>query len=128
MATSKPQYAEGWKQFSLRIRFERAEGRCECLGQCGTHEGRCERRQGDPTSNPNYTVVLTVAHLDATGGVCQCAAETGVKCAIDEHVFAGCNRCHLIYDGPHHVANARRTRAAKSGQAWLGDLGETRPQ
>lgn len=118
----KPIYAEGWKEFSERIRFERAAGRCECTGECGQHEGRCERRQGDPTTNPSYTVVLTVAHLDAKGGICQCKAQTGVKCVIESHCKAMCNKCHLVYDSPHHVLNARRTRAEKVGQLWLGDM------
>ncbi len=54
------------------------------------------RRQGDPTSNPAYTVTLTVAHLDADGGPCRCAEEFGVKFDIEEHLKAMCNRCHLV--------------------------------
>jgi hypothetical protein len=118
----KPTYAEGWKEFSKRIRFERAEGRCECTGECGLHEERCERKEGSPTSNPNYTVMLTVAHLDAKDGICKCKEQTGIKCIIDDHCKAMCNRCHLVYDMPHHVYNARRTRAEKAGQQWLGDM------
>jgi len=36
-------YPRDWKQISHRIRFERADSRCECTGECGrnTHNGRC---------------------------------------------------------------------------------------
>lgn len=66
----KPQYDTGWKEFSRRIRFERAEGRCECEGECGlhrTHPGprRCVERDGEPAIWANGIVMLTVAHLEA---------------------------------------------------------------
>lgn len=110
-------YPANWKSVSLRIRVERAQGQCECTGECRLHDGRCERRQGDPTSNPTYTVTLTVAHLDADGGPCQCLEETGMKCANEEHLRGMCNRCHLVYDMPHHVRNAKATRTARKDAA-----------
>jgi len=113
---TKNRYADDWKDFSLRIRSERAGWRCECDGICGRHEGRCERRQGDPTTSATYTVVLTVAHLDYDGGACRCKAETGVKCANADHVLAMCAKCHLLIDLPSHMKNARETRAKKKDE------------
>lgn len=110
-------YPENWTEISLRIRLERAQGQCECSGECKSHTGRCERRQGDPTTNPEYAVTLTVAHLDADGGPCRCKEETGEKCGIDTHLKAMCNRCHLVYDMPHHIRNAKATRTAKKDAA-----------
>lgn len=39
---NRDRYPRDWKQISERIRFERAQGRCECEGECGrgTHTGR----------------------------------------------------------------------------------------
>lgn len=128
MAKVKPTYAEGWKEFSRRIRFERAEGRCECFGECGLHRTtpgprRCVEMDGQPAVWARGMVRLTVAHLDAAGDPCTCHARDGVKCVIESHVKAMCNRCHLRYDVDQHKANARRRRAAESGQSWLGDIG-----
>lgn len=59
-------------------------------------------------------VILTVAHLDHEGGVCDCKARTGLKCANPAHVKALCQSCHLRLDMPKHIENARRTRAARN--------------
>lgn len=108
-------YPPDWKEISRRIRYDRAGGRCECDGRCKRgHKGRCEARNGDPcATNPAAKVVLTVAHLDADDDVCHCKVETGKKCGIEEHLAAYCQGCHLIYDLPHHVRNAARTRRIK---------------
>ena len=37
MTMDRAAYPKDWDEFSRRIRFERAEGRCECLGDCGLH-------------------------------------------------------------------------------------------
>jgi hypothetical protein len=127
MSAQKPKYAEGWKEFSRRIRFERARGQCECEGECGLHRTnpgprRCVERNGEPAVWAGGKVMLTVAHLDAVGGPCDCHAREGIKCVIDSHVKAMCNRCHLRMDVDQHKANARRNRANKHGQQWLGDM------
>lgn len=127
MSKQKPTYAEGWKEFSRQIRFERAEGRCECEGECGLHRTnpgprRCVEMDGEPAKWAGGKVMLTVAHLDYVGGPCDCHSRTGVKCVNPEHVKAMCNRCHLRMDVPQHKANARRRRAREAGQQWLGDL------
>src|ERR1051325_557182 len=105
-------YSENWHEFSREIRFERARNRCEWCG--------AENHKPHPVTGSK--VVLTVAHLDGKDGICQCEKERGKKCAIAEHVVALCQRCHLTYDADRHKFNARRTRARRSGQQWLGDI------
>lgn len=107
-------YPANWSSFSLQIRRGRARDRCECKGECGTdHAGRCRQVQGQ---RKFYTIAgrlifstvwLTVAHLWKHGCGCE------VRCAIASHVKALCQACHLKYDMPVHVSNARRTRQAR---------------
>lgn len=52
--------------------------------------------------------VLTIAHLDHN------PANND-----DANLAALCQRCHLVHDTHQHHANARRTRAERSGQAWI---------
>ena len=118
-------YVGWWKQFSEYIRFERAENRCECTGECGRqHVGRCVAKNGDfklkgldvyERINGKFyarefwsRITLTVAHLDFDGGVCQCKKTHGIKCAIPSHCKAMCNGCHLMMDLPHHIENRRQ--------------------
>lgn len=98
-------YPPDWPAISLRIRTERAEGRCECVGECGRHDGpdRCTAVNGEPHPVTRSKVVLTVAHLNHQPADCR-----------DENLRAMCQRCHLNYDTDHHA----ETRAA-SKQAAL---------
>lgn len=95
-------YPKDWKQISQEIRFGRAGGRCECLGECGrgTHEGRCPNLHGGTAYGTGSKVVLTTAHLDHTPENCD-----------PENLRAFCNGCHLHYDKDHHAETAARTRA-----------------
>lgn len=96
-------YPKNWKEISHRIRFVRAEGRCECQGECGDdHGGRCEARHGHPHPVTESLVVLTTAHRN------HIPEQSG-----DDELFAACQRCHLKYDRHHHAANAKRTNEAK---------------
>lgn len=112
---NRRRYPANWRAISTRIRFDRAAGRCECAGECGTgHAGRCPARHGQPHPVTRSRVVLTVAHLDHTPENC---AETNLK--------AMCQRCHLAYDADLHATNAARTRHdnATAGMTPLFDLG-----
>jgi hypothetical protein len=131
----KKHYVGWWKQFSEYIRFERAENRCECTGECGmVHVGRCDARNGQykvkglsiletPIQGKFYDrehwsrICLTVAHLDFDGGVCRCKKEKGIKCAIPSHCKAMCNGCHLMMDLPHHIENRRNNLKAQKDAA-----------
>lgn len=104
-------YPKDWKAISKRIRFDRAQGRCECEGECGDRHGcngRCKALHGDPHPITGSRVVLTVAHLDHQPEECG-----------DANLKAMCQRCHLRYDAHHHATNARKTREAKAGQGAM---------
>jgi hypothetical protein len=98
---NRHRYGPDWPDFSRDIRFNRAEGRCECQGEClrGTHDGRCTNTHGQPAYGTGSKVVLTVAHLCHTP-----------ECR--EHVKAMCQGCHLHYDRDHHAATRAAARAA----------------
>ena len=113
---NRKRYPVNWKAISERIRFERAEARCECRGECGGQhtarhgypvEGRCQRVHTEPIPGKRACrlpslrgrVVLTVAHLDHQPENC-----------ADGNLRAMCQACHLRYDREHH-AETRRARA-----------------
>lgn len=109
---NRDRYPTDWPEISHRIRFGRAQGRCECDGRCGhDHGGRCTARHGEASPvNPRTTVILTTAHLNHRPEDCD-----------DDNLMAACQRCHLAYDRHLHVANARRTRDERRGQPSLLD-------
>lgn len=112
----RPRYPERWPLISQRIRSIRAEGRCECSGECGRAHpgGRCEERDGERarwSKDKPVTVVLTVAHLDH-----QPENNHG------DNLRAMCQRCHLTHDAEHHYqTRVRRQREAleSAGQLTL---------
>lgn len=100
---NKAKYPPDWKAISDRIRFERAGGRCECVGQCyavGYFADRCPRRHGDLLES-GRPCVLTVAHLNHDPADCR-----------DDNLRAMCQACHLRYDAAHHAETAAATRRA----------------
>ena len=113
-AENRKRYPRDWSEISARIRFERAAGRCECVGECGhDHGGRCEARHGEPHPVTGSKVVLTTSHRDHVPEHCD-----------DGNLFAMCQRCHLAYDRDLHAANAARTRALKTFTGQLPLFGE----
>ena len=110
--SQRARYPKDWKAISLRIR-ERADQRCECMGECGLHRTnpgprRCEETNRTKAKWANGQVVLTVAHLDHTPENCE-----------DDNLKAMCQRCHLRYDRDHHRKNAAATRRAKMNNLEL---------
>lgn len=111
---NRDKYPADWPAISARIRFERAEGRCECDGRCGiAHGGRCTARHGEPHPVTGSRVVLTVMHLDHDPGHND-----------DTNLMAGCQRCHLRYDSRLHAATAHRTRRGRLADGDLFDQPE----
>lgn len=96
---NKKRYPRDWNQISQRIRFERADGRCEFC-ELAVH--------GEPHPITGSLVVLTVAHLNHTPEDC-----------CDENLAAMCQRCHLTYDAQHHAETRRQTEREKRA---IGDL------
>lgn len=95
-------------------------GACHAKRDCGLHRTnpgprRCVERNGEKATWARGKVVLTVAHLNADGGPCRCDP----LCGNPEHLKAMCQRCHLRYDHPMHVRNARATVRGKKA---AGDL------
>lgn len=100
-ASQRSRYPINWRAISARIRFERAQGQCECAGECGLHIGRrCVEVHGQKAVWARGKVVLTVAHLDHMP-----------ENVDDSNLKAMCQRCHLVYDIDHH----RQTRAKAVG-------------
>lgn len=130
-------YPPDWPAISREIRARRANGQCECTGECGRHHGtRCAAinhatghrdrtgqwypykvgRDPEQWSKP-VLVVLTVAHL--WRGPCAAHHAAGIKCGDADHLKAMCQGCHLRYDLAHHVARRKRNRFEKKA---IGDL------
>jgi hypothetical protein len=100
-------YPPGWKAFSDTIRFGRANGQCECTGECGLHKRftggrRCIERHGQKAHFAKGRVILTVAHL------CKCSP----ICMNPDHVKAMCQRCHLRVDRFKHAATRKARQQA----------------
>lgn len=106
-------YPSNWNEISNYIRFERAQGQCECTGECGKHEGRCEARHSEPHPVTKTTVILTTAHMGTDTG------DKHNKMDVrPENLKAMCQRCHLLFDLDDHIAHAKTTRINN----WLDDL------
>lgn len=56
---NRDRYPKEWPEISRRIRFERAQSQCECIGECGrnTHRGRCPNVNGAPAYGTGSRVV-----------------------------------------------------------------------
>ena len=117
---NRDKYPKNWKEISTRIRFERAEGQCECEGQCGTDHTtefiyssfrRCQATHGDLHPVTGSKVVLTTMHLDHD--------PTNND---DNNLMAGCQRCHNRYDAP---MRRRGIEERKRAQQAVADLFET---
>lgn len=101
-------YPGDWDVTSRRLRFERAGGQCECQGECGIEHagGRCPELDGEVHSVTGSAVVLTVGHI-----------HHDPRRSADDELRAWCQRCHLRYDQPLHIANARRTASLRRIEA-----------
>ncbi|MDE2103462.1 MAG: hypothetical protein KGL39_39840 [Patescibacteria group bacterium] len=106
-AENKNRYPPSWPEISRRIRFERAESRCECEGECGIDHSaeelapeyqyrscertlRCIAEHGCIHPVTESRVVLTVAHLPG---------HPPEDCE-DASLKAMCQRCHNRMDMP----------------------------
>jgi hypothetical protein len=100
---NRDRYPANWPEITKAIK-ERADGRCECLGECGrgTHDGRCPNVHDGEAYGTGSEVVLTTAHLDHTPENCD-----------PENLRAMCQGCHLHYDAEHHAHTRAATHAAE---------------
>ena len=109
-------YPPNWRELSARVRFERARGRCQACGRPHLVKLRClpdgrwfddagkiwRDRRGRPARWPDLVeaarlrttrVVLAAAHLDHDPGNNRL-----------RNLRALCQRCHMLHDRPHHLA------------------------
>jgi hypothetical protein len=105
----RDRYPVDWPAISAEIRFKRAEGRCECRGECGgiRHMDwirrmnqlivRCAAIHAQLSPYSGSLVVLTTAHLDHTPENCD-----------PGNLRAMCQACHLAYDSEHHAQTRAR--------------------
>ena len=127
----RPLYPPHWRELSSHVRFERAQGRCQRCGRPHLVLLRClpdgrwfdeqaatwRDRQGRPARWPNLMeaarsrmtrVVLAAAHLDSD------PTNNRLK-----NLRALCQRCHMLHDRPHHLAQRWITYRRRSA---VGDL------
>jgi hypothetical protein len=124
-------YPIDWKELSRSVRFGRAKGRCETcrrphglIVQClpdgrwlDMAAGHWRNGQGQPCPLPSVEVIsrlrqtrvyLAAAHLDHDPTHNHMANLRGL-----------CQRCHMLHDRPHHLAQRRLAFRRR----WaLGDL------
>lgn len=113
MPMVRSRYPENWEQISYEIRFVRAGGKCE--GSPAYPE--CRAEHGKPHPVTGSIVVLTTAHIGAPlpdGMPGNAHNKMDVR---PENLRAWCQRCHLTYDLPDHIANRKRNRLLKLEQA-----------
>lgn len=79
-------YHPNWKAISRRIRFERAQNKCEW----------CQAENYQPHPVTGSKVILTVAHIDHNRDN-----------NADENLAALCQRCHLNHDRNQHAASRK---------------------
>ena len=89
---NKSKYPRNWKEISRRIRFDRADNKCEFCGAINY----------EPHPITKSKVILTVAHLNHNPQDC---SEGNLK--------ALCQKCHLNYDKEFHVINMKATLKRK---------------
>lgn len=102
-------YPADWRKIANHVKFSRAQGRCECTGECGLHQSRragtrCVELHGYPARFARGTICLTTAHL------CECQP----LCSDPAHLKAMCQRCHLRTDSAKHAATRQRRRPAQA--------------
>ncbi len=121
-------YPPNWDHISDMIRFGRAGGRCECLGEClrdhtngaGEVVERCAAAHSIRHPMTGSMVFLTTGHLDHTPENSDNPGGVFVELPLeDSNLRAWCQRCHLSYDRDRHVANAAATRERQSEQMRL---------
>lgn len=94
------EYPPDWPEISKRIRFERAQNKCECTGECNQHVGPCGAVNYEPHPVTGSKVVLTVAHWP----------DSNKYNVAEDNLHAWCQRCHLGADIKRHVRNRKYGR------------------
>lgn len=134
MPMDRSKYPKDWPQISRRIRFERAQGRCEwCdVPNYALRDNESliwvEASDVDQHGEPSFDleaatmIILTVAHLgvDKPDGTPGDKRDT-MDCRED-NLAALCQRCHLNFDRADHVQNRMRNRRARLVEAGQQEM------
>ena len=127
----RPLYPRHWRELSVRVRFQRAGGRCQSCGRPHLAQLRClpdgrwydeqaatwRGSRGRAARWPDLVealslrsthVVLAAAHLDGSPRNNRLA-----------NLRSLCQRCHMLHDRPHHLAQRWITYRRRYA---LGDL------
>ena len=127
-------YPYNWKAISARVRFERAQGRCESCGKphgervryltdgrwCDSEQGTWRDRAGglapwprldELISGRSMRVILAAAHVDHDP-----------RHNAYENLAAWCQLCHLRHDRKRHLEQRRITYRMRwaIGDFWEG--------
>jgi 5-methylcytosine-specific restriction endonuclease McrA len=127
----KKKYPKDWPQISRRIRFERAEGKCEWCGipnyalrdkdsSMYVTSADLELLDDVPFDLAKATmIILTVAHLGTPLPDGTPVSKQDTMDVRDENLAALCQKCHLDFDRADHLRNRiinRRRRLVEAGQ------------
>lgn len=119
MPMNRKLYPDNWEQITAQLKAQ-VGNRCE---ECGAPNGEWIIRDPNDTKSWIFAlhhdqdefefacvqpirVVLTTAHLDHNPGNND-----------RSNLRVLCQRCHLAYDLPHHIENAKKTRQQKKTEA-----------
>ena len=127
MPVDMKRYPKNWKKIVAKV-AKRSGGVCECTGECGAKhnsllgDNRCDAVNYEPHPITGSKVILTTAHL----GIRKRDGSAGDKhdkmdCRM-KNLKHMCQRCHLLFDLPDHIKNAKATRRRKQIEAGQLEL------
>ena len=126
----RPLYPPHWRELSSHVRFKRAEGRCQRLGGHTSSSCAAYRTGAGSTRKPRHggivedglpagrpyggNSVSDDARRARSGAPGQRSDQQSAK-----NLRALCQRCHMLHDRPHHLAQRWITYRRRSA---VGDL------
>lgn len=119
MPMDRSLYPPDWVRISHRIRFTRAGGQCEWIGENGE---RCQAKHWEFHPITGSRVVLTTAHLGVPLPDGSPGDKRNTMDCRDENLMALCHLHHLALDRADHLlarALNRRRQQREAGQLEL---------
>jgi hypothetical protein len=123
----KSLYGPDWREVSDRVRFDRAGGRCE---NCGRPHGSVVFVLSgggwiDPATGEAWLAGIPLERL-ALSGMTRVVLATAHRDhdptnRDDANLAAWCQRCHMLFDAPHHWSQRRITLRVRYALADLFD-------